>query len=33
MWVLVWAFFVITFIPSAYIMGRGILRSIGINVL
>lgn len=33
MWALVWVFFVITFIPSAYIMGRGILRSIGINIL
>ena len=33
MWTLVWVFFAITFIPSAYIMGRGILRSIGINVL
>ena len=33
MWALVWVFFAITFIPSAYIMGRGILRSIGINVL
>ena len=32
MWALVWVFFAITFIPSAYIMGRGILRSIGINI-
>ena len=33
MWVLVWVIFAVTFIPSAYIMARGILRSIGINVL
>ena len=33
MWVLVWVIFAATFIPSAYIMARGILRSIGINVL
>ncbi len=28
MWVGVWALFVVTFVPSAYIMGRGILRSV-----
>ncbi len=33
MWALVWVLFAVTFIPSAYIMVRGILRSMGINVL
>ena len=28
MWIGVWVLFIITFVPSAYIMGRGILRSI-----
>ena len=32
MWIVVWAIFLVTFIPSAYIMGRGILRSIGITI-
>jgi len=32
MWMVVWAIFLITFIPSAYIMGRGILHSIGIDI-
>jgi succinate dehydrogenase cytochrome b subunit len=32
MWMVVWALFLVTFIPSAYIMGRGILHSLGINI-
>jgi succinate dehydrogenase / fumarate reductase cytochrome b subunit len=31
MWVGVWALFLVTFLPAAYIMGRGVLRSVGIN--
>ncbi len=33
MWIAVWVLFIVTFIPSAYIMGRGILRSINVNIL
>ncbi len=33
MWIAVWVLFLVTFIPSAYIMGRGILRSINVNIL
>ena len=32
MWGVAWAIFIVTFIPSAYIMGRGILRSLGIYI-
>lgn len=32
MWIVVWVIFVVTFIPSAYIMIRGILRSVGIYI-
>jgi len=32
MWFVVWGVFLITFIPSAYIMGRGVLRSIDITI-
>jgi len=32
MWGVVWVIFAVTFIPSAYIMGRGILRTIGIYI-
>jgi succinate dehydrogenase / fumarate reductase cytochrome b subunit len=31
LWIGVWALFLVTFIPAAYIMGRGVLRSMGIN--
>jgi succinate dehydrogenase / fumarate reductase cytochrome b subunit len=31
LWIGVWALFLVTFIPAAYIMGRSVLRSMGIN--
>jgi succinate dehydrogenase / fumarate reductase cytochrome b subunit len=31
MWAGVWVVFAITFIPSAFIMARGVLRSMGVN--
>ena len=31
MWVGVWALFLVTFLPAAYIMGRGVLRAAGIH--
>lgn len=31
LWIGVWALFLVTFLPAAYIMGRGVLRSVGID--
>ena len=31
LWAGVWVLFFATFLPAAYIMGRGVLRSVGIN--
>jgi succinate dehydrogenase/fumarate reductase cytochrome b subunit len=31
LWVGVWALFVVTFLPAAFIMGRSVLRSMGIQ--
>ena len=31
MWIGVWVLFLVTFFPAAYIMGRGVLRSAGVN--